>query len=93
MGSGFFLGEFSDVFLKLLAIENLESVLGDGGHLHVGLVQLLLHHLLQDGHRLTDRFLQSQRLVVDLLQSKNYWLQFFKGRGLSIESAAFGKAF
>ena len=43
MGSS---GEFGDDCLELVGGEDLEAVvLGHGGHLHVGVVQFLLHHL------------------------------------------------
>ena len=43
MGSS---GEFGDDCLELVGGEDLEAVvLGHGGNLHVGVVQLLLHHL------------------------------------------------
>ena len=61
--------ELLDVALQLVALEDVEAaVLGDGGDLHVGVVQLLLHDLLQDGQRVLDGLLQRHRLVVDLLQ-------------------------
>ena len=63
------LGELLDVALQLVALEDVESaVLGDGGDLDVGVVELLLHDLLEDGQRVLDGLLQRHRLVVDLLQ-------------------------
>ena len=64
------LGQFSDVFLKFFSGQDLESFAGHGGDLDVGLVQLLLHDLLQDRHRLADRLLQRHRAEVRLLQKK-----------------------
>ena len=63
------LGELLDVALQLVALEDVEAaVLGDGGNLDVGVVQLFLHDLLEDGQRVLDGLLQRHRLVVDLLQ-------------------------
>ena len=61
--------EFLDVALQLVALEDVESaVLGDGGHLDVSVIELLLHDLLQDGQRVLDGLLQRHGLVVHLLQ-------------------------
>lgn len=51
------------MFLELLLGEHLVALLlGDGGDLHVGRAQLLLHHLLEDVENRFDRLVDGDRL-------------------------------